>query len=214
MESNQMIAGFLAQEEARRMASRQPSTDDLDLTSLPSRLDDAMLARVQDIADAPLPPPVACSERHAAQCLRIMQAVLPKRNADEISGELFVAAYLKKLLPFPQDQISFLADKAMERCHWFPTIAECFEIMKEWTRDDAATQRRRHAYHIAAHERSARHAERPTPRRESWTAPRLTQAAIDTLPGPLVNIGLSLGALERDREGKVVPAREEGTRNG
>lgn len=38
MESNQMIAGFLAQEEARRMALRQPSTDDLDLTSLPSRL--------------------------------------------------------------------------------------------------------------------------------------------------------------------------------
>lgn len=196
----------LAEAEARRTASRLPSTDDLELTSLPERLDDALLARVQDIADAPLRPLEPCSERHLSQCLRVMQAVLPKRNSDDVSGELFVAAYLRKLVEHPHEQISYLADKAMERCHWFPTIAECFEIMAEWRRDDDAVQRRRQAYGLAARERSRRAEDARRDAGSSWGAPEITQEAIDTMPQSLVNIGLRVGSLMMDASGKVVPA--------
>lgn len=208
MEKGQFLDHYLATEEAKKMARRQPSTDDLDLASLPSRLDDAMLARVQDIADAPLPPPEPCSEQHLSQCLRVMLAVLPKRNSDDVSGELFVAAYLKKLGAYPKEQISFLADKAMERCQWFPTIAECIEIMGDWRRNDDAVKRRRHAYTLAAMERTNRYRELPARQRDPVHAPRLTQAAVDTLPEPLINIGLQLGSLTRNAAGKVVPNNE------
>jgi len=191
--------------ENPRTALPLRSIADLDLTTLPARLDDATLAMVQEIADSPLCRPEPCSERHLGQCLRVMQAVLPKRNADEITGELFVAAYIKKLLPYPQDQISYLADQAMERCKWFPTIAECIEIMAGWRRVDDATQRQALASRLAANERHERRREAPATR---WPRPAFTQATVDALPDPLVSIGLGCGALVKDASGKIVPAPE------
>lgn len=134
----------------------KPSTDDLDLTTLPARLDDATLARVEAIARSPLPELPPCDSRHLGQALRMMLAVLPRRHADELSGELFVAAYERQLGGFSNQAITFLCDEAIRTRKWFPTVAECIEIMDDWRRDDAETQRRATASSLAYRERRAR----------------------------------------------------------
>lgn len=68
----------------------------------------------------------------------MLLAALPKRNSDEISGDLMISAYIGKLGGYPSDQIAFLCDAVLDRCQWFPTIAECLKILDEWKRDDAA----------------------------------------------------------------------------
>lgn len=128
----------------------------LDLNNLPDRLDDKTYLEVQEIANAPLADLPPCGEKHLKQALRFMLAVLPKRSSDDISGELFVAAYNQKLGHYPAEQISFLADQAMERCKWFPTIAECMEIMGEWRRRDIAVIAKRRASDLSNAERRAR----------------------------------------------------------
>lgn len=68
-----------------------------------------------------------------------MLAVLPRQQADDVAGELFVRAYQRQLGHYSNEAISFLANKATERCKWFPTIAECLDILKDWHRDDQAS---------------------------------------------------------------------------
>ena len=200
------FAKHLIQQAEARMASLPRSTDDLDLTSLPERLDDATFARVQDIALSPLPPITPTDERHLNQCLRVMLAVLPKRNSDEVSGELFVAAYQKKLGHLHRNAVSFLADKAMEKCQWFPTIAECLEIVDDWRRDDEHAKRRNKAAAILRAERQQREAEAATRHKlteRPWDF-ELTQEFIDGLSPEMIRIGLACKALRENDEGKVV----------
>lgn len=154
------------------MGSPEHSTDDLDLTTLPERLDDALLARVQNIANSPLPPPIPCSETHLSKVLRVMLSVLPRRNADDVSGELFVGAYQRKLGHLPDDAISFIADRAMEQCRWFPTIAECLELLVGWYRSDAHARRKQLAAKLAGAERLARQRARFEPKAEPWNPSR------------------------------------------
>ena len=136
-----------------------------------------------------------------------MLAVLPKRSADEVSGELFVAAYHRKLADRSNDAISFLADKAMERCQWFPTIAECLEILGDFRRSDDAIhrhlERRRRASEIASRERKAR--DDDASRVYALNNHTLTQEEVDAMPDFLVELGLSCKSLRRDDDGKVCP---------
>lgn len=185
----------------------KPSIEDLDLEALPARLDDQTLDMVKAISAAPITPLPPCDERHFNQCLRIMLAVLPKRSADEIAGELFVAAYHRKLAGKSNDEISFLADKAMERCHWFPTIAECLEILGDFRRNDEMIHReldqRRQAAVIVKRETDARMDE--TMQVRAMKRQELTQEEVDALPEHLVSLGISCRSLRRDDEGKLRP---------
>jgi len=137
------------------------------------------------------------------KCLRIMLAVLPKRSADEISGELFVAAYQRKLGHYSNEAINFLADRAMERCQWFPTIFECLEIIGDWRRNDEFVQRRILAQRLANRERDARQKER-------WEAERLdrwevTQEQIDAMTEQAREFCASVGQIGKTEDGKYVP---------
>lgn len=187
--------------------SPRPLIADLDLAALPARLDDETLEMVKAIAAAPITPLPPCDERHFNQCLRIMLSVLPKRSADEVSGELFVAAYHRKLADKSNAAISFLADKAMERCRWFPTIAECLEILSEFRRNDEMIHkeldRRRLAGELARKEREARSDDALA--EHAVKAGFLTQEDVDALPEYLVSLGLTCGSLRKDDEGIVRP---------
>lgn len=142
------------------------STVKLDLANPPERLNDEQLAEAERISREPLPdlPPV--DPKFLAQCLRMMLAVLPRQNADDIAGELFVAAYKSHLGGFSREAIEYLTHRATGECKWFPTIAECREILDRWQRDDEEVHRRRLAGSLAYREREARRA--PEPEREQW----------------------------------------------
>lgn len=161
------------------------------------------LARVQDIARSPLPPPVPAKPRHFNQCLRVMLAVLPKRSLDEVSGELFVAAYQRKLGHYSDAAISFLADRAMSKCQWFPTIHECIEILSEFRRNDEHTERKYLANRIASAEQSARQADK-----WAWgkvDQNQLSQADVDQMSDQMKRIGLKCHALMETDDGRIVP---------
>lgn len=72
----------------------------------------------------------------------MMLAVLPKRHLDAVSGELLVAAYRESLGRYPAQAIDFLRKQAIDECKWFPTVAECHEILTKWRRRDEFTERR------------------------------------------------------------------------
>ena len=183
--------------------SPKPSIDSLpplNLMNLPDRLDNSCLAMVQAMADAALPPLPSCPERHLLQCIRIMQATLPKRAMDDVSGELVVAAYRRKLGHFSQDAISFLADKALE-LQWFPTIFECLAILEKFERNDHWHRLRLRARRLARGEMMERQTECAT---ATPPLPPMTQADVDGMEGYLQDLGIAAGWLKRDDTGRVL----------
>lgn len=149
-------------------ASRLHLIADLDLESLPERLDDSQWAAVKRIMDAPLPSLPPCGETHLLQCLRAMLAVLPRQNSDDVAGELFVEMYRSQLGEHPADAISYLVVQATRQCRWFPTIAECLEIITGWRRHDADTMRKAAAHRRYHDERIARMGPRPSTMVDPW----------------------------------------------
>lgn len=118
------------------------------------RLDDEALNALVVIAEAPLPalPPIEQEVLH--QSFAVLDAALPRRSSDEASGKLMLAAYRRKLGHMPKEQIDFLCNAILERCRWFPTIAECLEIAGEWQRRDARERAR--ARNLVQREQQAR----------------------------------------------------------
>lgn len=176
-----------------------------DLMTLPPRLTDAQLAACRTVADEPLPPPVECSQAHLARCLRVMLAVLPRAATDAVGGELFVRAYERHLLEWPQQAISYLAERATRDCRWFPTIVECRDILAQWHRDDEHTRQRALASAAIGRELAARRAENPPPEPEYMP---ITQDLVDAMAEPLRRIGLAGGWLVQDDDGAIRPAED------
>lgn len=187
----------------RPEASPPLSTVALSLADLPDRLDDTMLAAVETIARSPLPPLPSCDERHFAQCLRLMLAVLPRQQTDELGGELFVEAYRRHLAAWPDEAISYLASESTGRCKWFPTISECLDILRSWQRSDGPSHRREHARNLATRERNLRYMDSLPPREPP---PPLTQEAVDAMPAALKRVGLTAGYLIENPDGSISPA--------
>ena len=173
---------------------------------MPDRLDDDLMAKVASIAKAELPRLPACDVKSFGQMLRMMLSALPRRQADDISGELFVAAYERQLGHMSKPHLEYMMDKALRQCKWFPTIAECFELASGWVRRDEATERQKQAHRLFERENNARIADQ-----YQWTqksAMLMTQRMVDDMAPELQRIGLKCGALYKDKTGKVRPIRE------
>lgn len=147
------------------------------LAALPDRLADAQLDLVQSIAKAPVGKPEACPVDHFDKCMRSM-LILPRKASDEIGGKLRAELYHRKLGEYPVAALSYLVSTALERCHWFPTIAECIDILgplTEWSHD---AKRRDFCKVRAGKELQARLNDALARMREG----AITQAEIDALP--------------------------------
>lgn len=185
------------------MEQSKLSIGNWDLTNLPARLTDEMMMELEKVARSPLPAPEPCDDRHMGQCLRFMLAVLPKRSSDEISGEMFVAAYNRMLGHYPKAAVSYLAEQSMAKCKWMPTIAECIEILDGWKRDDRETRMRNLAGRAVHMERRKRAEEASAVKID---LPQITQADVDAMPPSLIKLGLGCGALVEDADGNIRPA--------
>lgn len=57
---------------------------------------------------------------------------MPKKAGDEVSGELLARGYWRVLgEKLTEKEMSKLTEIVLDRCKWFPTVAECKEIMGE-----------------------------------------------------------------------------------
>lgn len=179
------------------MELQERSTGGLVLTD---RLTDTQLAEARETASLPLPALPICDERHLGQCLRVMRATLPRQNADDVSGELFVAAYQRKLGHMPKDQINYLTDQALERCKWFPTISECLEIAAAWKRDDDAVFNREKARSLVLRETQARLEDAMS----QLARHEMTQEQFDTLPERYQHLAGVRGLVRKDGGNYIV----------
>lgn len=57
---------------------------------------------------------------------------MPKKAGDEVSGELLARGYWRMLGDkLTEHEMSVLTELVLERCKWFPTVAECRDLMGE-----------------------------------------------------------------------------------
>jgi hypothetical protein len=183
--------------ESPRTEQSLRSTASLDWTAALENRGELTIAQAREIAAAPLPSPEPCSERHFNQCLRVLLSALPKRNSDEVSGELLISAYERKLGGFCKDQISYLSDKALERCEWFPTIAECLGIIGEWKRIDAPLQIQERAKSMVMWDRQRRFDDVMI----ELACGRYSQDQIDAMPDSWKVVGETRGYLWAQDDG-------------
>lgn len=158
------------------------------------------IAQARKIADQPLPALEACSPDHFKKCLRILLANLPKRNSDDLSGNLLVDAYSRKLGGFSREQINFLTDRALDGCDWFPTIKQCLSIIAEWKRDDDALRLQEKAKSMVLWDRQARFDEMMG----RLAAGTVGQDEIDGLPEQWKAVGETRSYLRREEDGRYV----------
>lgn len=107
-----------------------------------------------------------------------MSATLPRRASDEVSGELMLEVYRRKLVGYPRKAMTYLFEQSVERCQWFPTIAECLAIIGEWKRADQHTARRDIACARVGSEKQARFDEAMA----ALASGQMAQEQIDALP--------------------------------
>lgn len=160
------------------------------LAGLPDRIGDADLAKVDDIASAALAPLHPASPEHFASCLRSL-SILPRRADDDCTGEQRIRLYARMLGDQPAEAMSYLTRTALGRCQWFPTIAECLEIVGGWMRSGEDVIARSRAMAAASRERQARFDETLA----ALKARSLSQAEIDALPDRTKRIAADKGWL-------------------
>jgi len=142
-------------EPSTALTTGSPSDVLVMLRSLPDRLDDTALALVSSIAAAPVPALPSTTPEHFAACLRSL-SILPRRADDDTTGEQRAKLYARLLSDYPADALSFMTRAALERCQWFPSIAECKAILAEWRRADDAVHVKAVAWSKGEAERRAR----------------------------------------------------------
>lgn len=134
-----------------------------------------------------------------------MLAALPKRSHDDVSGELLIAAYQRKLGNLSAAQLSYIADKALGECKWFPTIAECLDMLESYRRHDEMVKRQVLAIRIANRERNADKQDQ-----RAWDIARshaIRQSDVDAMTDQIKRIGLACGALVKGDDGIIRPHR-------
>jgi len=104
----------------------------LNLAALPKRLDDRMLARLEAMIASPLPRPAPCPEPEFMAIMAGIQACLPSQHRSDISLEAQANAYWRMLGEYPLVAMKHLETEVLKRCRWFPTIAECIDILREF----------------------------------------------------------------------------------
>lgn len=134
----------------------------------------------------------------------MMLAVLPRRQADDIAGELFVAAYEQALGRYSKPQLEYMTRKAIELHKWFPTVAECLDIIREWWRPpDEASERKALAQKLVSQEEAHQRRELEELEHGFFKALRegkIAQEKINAMPFHLVREAQRMGALKWDKE--------------
>jgi len=189
-----VTSGLLADQKTARS---QPLSATFDWTVALARTEPMTLAEAKTIARSPLPVLAGCSDNAFKRQLLVVLASLPKRNSGEVDGDLLVTAYRGKLGGFSAAQLAFLWDTVLERCQWFPSIAECLTILAEWERDDAAVKLQERAKTMVFWERQSRF----DATMAKLASGKCDQADIDALPESWCRVAETRGYLWLNEDG-------------
>lgn len=170
----------------------------LDLAKIPERLTDPMLAKLEAIANCHLPPPASCPVDSFNATMAGLQACLPSQSRSDVSLEAQAEAYGRMLGGYSAEAIQHLEVTALARLKWFPTIAECIEILKEFpTRNPLAEKRSAVLRRI-----SAEHTTRFDEAMARLATEEPQQDWIDALPETWKQMAETRSLLRVDEEGR------------
>jgi hypothetical protein len=165
------------------------------------RLDDQQIAELQQAANLPLPaPPPPCDEDHFDKCMRSL-SILPRKAEDQTTGALRAKLYGRLLGHFDRAAISYMTETALATCRWFPTPAECLEILAghagsaEQARKDRATAEAR-----IRREMQQRYLDWLMRLRRG----DMMQSEVDAAPERWCAVGETQGLLRKDGDGRFV----------
>jgi len=130
-----------------------------------------------------------------------MQAALPMRSTDDDGGKLMAATYARMLGHHSREALLFMAEQAVAMCKWFPTIAECGEIIGTWRRTDDAVEAKRIATAMVATIARQRRETAQEAQATALTAirnGRMSQAEFDALPETTRGAAEALGYARRN----------------
>jgi hypothetical protein len=154
---------------------------------------------VEAAAGSSLPELSATDDRHFAGVLNVLNAALPRQQADEMTGELRLKAYRRMLGHLPKEALNYAGEQALQRLDWFPTIKQLLDLAGEWERNDEAIRAQREARIRAYNERQLRASDE---RREALRAAMLAAPDVQ----PCGDIGEAL-----DRVGQRLAAERVGS---
>ncbi|MCW1985580.1 UNVERIFIED_ORG: hypothetical protein M2348_001312 [Sphingomonas sp. R1F5B] len=134
---------------------------------------------MSEVITAPIPEQAPCSTDYLNKALVAMMAVLPRQGKDATTGAILFDQYARKLAKHSKGAIDYLWSTSIDRLKWFPTVAECNEIIAEWT-SRAAEQR--HAKDIAGSRIKREKQARFDDAMRALQKGQLSQPEIDALP--------------------------------
>jgi hypothetical protein len=151
-----------------------------------------MMSQLQALIDMPIPEQVPVSSDYLNKALMAMIAVLPRQGKDAATGALMVDQYVRKLGKFPKGAIDHLWSASIDRLKWFPTIAECNEIVSEW---QSRAQQLVHAKSMAGSRIAREKQARFESVMEALKAGTMPQNDIDALPDAWRKMAVDKGYL-------------------
>ncbi|MFN3474067.1 MAG: hypothetical protein ACK4ZW_08485 [Blastomonas sp.] len=110
---------------------------------------------------------------------------------DDATGSTVFSVYYRMIGHMPRPAIAYLAEKAIATCKWFPTVAECKDLLAKWKPPADA---RPAAQKAIADEMQAR-LERDM---DALKAGTVTQATVDAWPMRWRQVGWTKGYLDAD----------------
>ena len=105
-----------------------------------------MMESLRAVIACPIPEIEPVTPDYLNKALMAMLAVLPRQGKDAASGAMMVKQYVLKLGKHPKGAIDHLWSASIDKLRWFPTVAECNEIISEWV---SRAQELKHAKSIA-----------------------------------------------------------------
>lgn len=150
------------------------------------------MTMVREIRDSALPAPASSDEVWFAQCMKAMD-ILPRRQDDQLGGKMRFSLYKRHLEGYSNEALSYLAEKATAGCHFYPSIAECLDILKAWPNRNRDAERQEKAGHLYQRELNARMDEAV----KRMALRSMSQEEVDDLPAFYKHVGVEKGYLRR-----------------
>lgn len=138
-----------------------------------------MMDQLRAVISCPIPEIEPVTPDYLNKALMAMFAVLPRQGKDAATGAIMVKQYVLKLGKHPKAAIDYLWSASVDRLRWFPTVAECNEIIAEWV---CRTQELKHAKSIAESRISREKDMRLRDAIDDLRVGRATQEEVDSYP--------------------------------
>lgn len=123
------------------------------------------------------------------------------RSLDDDGGKLIAATYARMLGEYPREALAYMVERAIAELKWFPTVAECREILATWRRtDDAVTVQRKAAALVDRRQaqEAADHREQVAAEMRRLERNEATQEEVDQMLATTRYVAEARGILKRE----------------